>query len=78
MKRVPLVDQLARSIQVLNQLTPFFDQPDAAIHPTRAILFDKAPHANWYVGWHQDQAVAVNNKPEDAVLEKLERIGFGP
>lgn len=38
--------------------------------PTRAILFDKSPDANWDVAWHQDTTIAVN--------ERLEVAGFGP
>ncbi|MGH6933587.1 MAG: phytanoyl-CoA dioxygenase family protein [Dongiaceae bacterium] len=28
-------------------------------YPTRAVLFDKLPDANWGVGWHQDLTVAL-------------------
>jgi predicted DNA-binding transcriptional regulator YafY len=35
---------------------------------TKAIYFDKPPHSNWYVAWHQD--VPVN------VKEKIETEGF--
>lgn len=30
--------------------------------PTRALLFDKLPHANWLVGWHQDLTIAVRER----------------
>lgn len=36
----------------------------------RAILFDKAPGANWALGFHQDTAIAV--------AERIETPGFGP
>lgn len=36
----------------------------------RAILFDKSPGANWFVGWHQDRAIAV--------AERHDVAGFGP
>lgn len=36
----------------------------------RAILFDKVQGANWHVGWHQDQAIAIR--------EKHDVPGFGP
>lgn len=36
----------------------------------RAILFDKVPGANWYVGWHQDQCIAV--------AERVATPGYGP
>ncbi len=38
--------------------------------PVRAILFDKTPDANWKVPWHQDLAIAVE--------ERHEAEGFGP
>ncbi|MCB9850986.1 MAG: phytanoyl-CoA dioxygenase family protein [Phycisphaerales bacterium] len=37
---------------------------------TRAILFDKTPNANWHVGWHQDTAVAVE--------QRVDTPGYGP
>lgn len=30
----------------------------------RAIFFDKAPDANWSLGWHQDNVIAVNERRE--------------
>lgn len=36
----------------------------------RGLLFDKAPGANWHVGWHQDRAIAVR--------ERVDTEGFGP
>ncbi|MFN8552596.1 MAG: phytanoyl-CoA dioxygenase family protein [Candidatus Obscuribacterales bacterium] len=38
--------------------------------PVRAILFDKTPASNWYVTWHQDLSIPVQNKVD---LE-----GYGP
>jgi len=38
--------------------------------PVRAVLFDKAPGADWALGWHQDRTVAV--------AERLDRDGWGP
>jgi ectoine hydroxylase-related dioxygenase (phytanoyl-CoA dioxygenase family) len=38
--------------------------------PVRAILFDKTPSANWALGWHQDRAIAVE--------ERVDVEGFGP
>lgn len=38
--------------------------------PTRAILFDKSPDANWDVAWHQDTTIAV--------AAKVDIPGFGP
>jgi len=37
--------------------------------PTRALLFDKLPGANWLVGWHQDLTIAVR--------ERVDVEGFG-
>lgn len=36
----------------------------------RAILFNKFEGANWHVGWHQDQAIAIQ--------ERTDAPGFGP
>ncbi len=36
----------------------------AEAFPVRAILFDKAPTANWKVPWHQDTAIAVAERAE--------------
>jgi len=36
--------------------------------PVRALLFDKAPGANWKVPWHQDTAIAV--------AERVDAAGF--
>ncbi len=39
----------------------------------RGLLFEKVDGANWHVGWHQDQAIAINHKHgKDAAP------GFGP
>ena len=38
--------------------------------PVKAILFDKTPGSNWYVTWHQDVTIAVQ--------ERIESTGFGP
>lgn len=40
----------------------------AEAFPVRALLFDKAPAANWKVPWHQDTAIAV--------AERVEAPGF--
>jgi ectoine hydroxylase-related dioxygenase (phytanoyl-CoA dioxygenase family) len=41
---------------------------DAAVgadaFPVRALLFDKAPAANWKVPWHQDTAIAVAERTD--------------
>ena len=38
----------------------------AEAFPVRALLFDKAPAANWKVPWHQDTAIAVAEHVEGA------------
>jgi hypothetical protein len=84
--RVPLIAQWAISPLVLEQLAPLFApsfgestyENRPVIQPVRGILFDKAPHANWCVGWHQDQAIAVRQKPDGEALIELQRAGFGP
>ncbi len=38
--------------------------------PVKAILFDKTPDANWYVTWHQDLTIAVE--------QHIDVEGFGP
>ena len=38
--------------------------------PVRAVLFDKTPHTNWKLGWHQDRTIVV--------VERREAEGFGP
>jgi hypothetical protein len=42
----------------------------SAARPVRAILFDKSPHTNWGLGWHQDRTIAVRARREVP--------GFGP
>jgi ectoine hydroxylase-related dioxygenase (phytanoyl-CoA dioxygenase family) len=38
--------------------------------PVRAIAFDKSPHANWALGWHQDRTINV--------AARAEVEGYGP
>ena len=35
-----------------------------APHLVRALFFDKTPEQNWFVPWHQDRTVALNEKAE--------------
>jgi hypothetical protein len=42
----------------------------ARAKPVRALLFDKTPHANWKVGWHQDRTIAVRRR--------VDVEGYGP
>uniref|UniRef100_B0T4W9 Phytanoyl-CoA dioxygenase n=1 Tax=Caulobacter sp. (strain K31) TaxID=366602 RepID=B0T4W9_CAUSK len=41
-----------------------------ATRPTRAVMFDKTPDANWAVAWHQDRTLPV--------ASRVEVEGFGP
>ena len=41
-----------------------------AVHPVRAVLFDKTPNANWALGWHQDRTICVR--------QRIDVPGFGP
>lgn len=43
---------------------------DSKAFPFRATLFDKSPHANWLVVWHQDTALPLR--------ERREAPGWGP
>lgn len=38
--------------------------------PVRSIFFDKTPSSNWYVTWHQDLSIAVE--------QRIETEGYGP
>jgi len=57
----PAVRQFATSGAILAVVQPFLhDLP----RPVRAIHFDKSPHTNWLVAWHQDLTIAVNHQAE--------------
>ena len=64
--------QNSESIAALANAGAIMALADAALEanafPVRALLFDKAPAANWKVPWHQDTAVAV--------AERVEAPGF--
>jgi len=68
-------------IETLGPLAPFLAAPGAIANlasrllgrparPVRAIAFDKSPHTNWALGWHQDRTIKVAARAEVA--------GFGP
>lgn len=61
------VAQTARDHRLVDLATDVLGSP--AI-PYRATLFDKSPHANWLVVWHQDTAVPLRHRRESA--------GWGP
>ncbi len=61
------VSELAGSRKIRDLVNPVLGP---ACFPVRAILFDKAPGANWKVPWHQDVTIAVRARAETA--------GYGP
>ncbi|MCZ6835848.1 MAG: phytanoyl-CoA dioxygenase family protein [Planctomycetota bacterium] len=64
---VPAVRELASSDSVRHLIE---SRRGVSAFVVRAILFDKSPDANWKVTWHQDTAIAVQ--------ERVEVPGFGP
>ncbi|MFI4860572.1 MAG: phytanoyl-CoA dioxygenase family protein [Phycisphaerales bacterium JB063] len=67
---VPETRQLLQQPRIAQLVTQVLG---AGAFAVRALLFDKIDGANWHVGWHQDQAIAINQKhAPDAVP------GFGP
>jgi ectoine hydroxylase-related dioxygenase (phytanoyl-CoA dioxygenase family) len=59
LRRSPRVREIAAMLSSLVEPTL-----GAGAFPTRALLFDKLPHANWLVGWHQDLTIAVRERFE--------------
>jgi hypothetical protein len=60
---VPVVQELAldpRMVKIATELVGL-----GAV-PFRATLFDKSPSANWLVVWHQDTALPLRERFEDA------------
>ena len=58
---LPLIARLACSAELRSLVEPILGPSAVA---TRGILFDKVPTANWNVGWHQDQIIAVAERKE--------------
>jgi ectoine hydroxylase-related dioxygenase (phytanoyl-CoA dioxygenase family) len=63
----PVVRELAADSRMLDIARAFVG---ARAVPFRATLFDKSPHANWLVAWHQDTALPLR--------EWVERAGWRP
>jgi hypothetical protein len=59
LRRSPRVREIAAMLSSLVEPTL-----GAGAFPTRALLFDKLPRANWLVGWHQDLTIAVRERFE--------------
>jgi ectoine hydroxylase-related dioxygenase (phytanoyl-CoA dioxygenase family) len=65
--RHPCVAELAADSRLVELACTALDAPSVAY---RATLFDKSPHSNWLVVWHQDTALPRR--------EKREAPGWGP
>lgn len=57
--KAPNVQRLAQSRAIRSLVEPVLG-PDA--HLVRSILFTKSTEANWQVAWHQDLAIAVEQR----------------
>ncbi|MGC3980207.1 MAG: phytanoyl-CoA dioxygenase family protein [Steroidobacteraceae bacterium] len=66
-KRFSSVAQLASSPDMLNIANELLQSPPRLV---RALFFDKTPEANWFVAWHQDRTVTLN--------QRCEMSGWGP
>ena len=60
---VPVVQELALDPRLVKIATEFVGLGPV---PFRATLFDKSPSANWLVVWHQDTALPLRERFEDA------------
>lgn len=65
--RLPGVERIALRPEVVGLAREVLG---ANAFPFRATIFDKSPHANWLVVWHQDTALPLR--------EKQETPGWGP
>ncbi|XAM01529.1 phytanoyl-CoA dioxygenase family protein [Phycisphaeraceae bacterium D3-23] len=71
---VPETRQLLQEPHVVRLVTQVLGPGAFAV---RGLLFDKIDGANWHVGWHQDQAIAINHKhPPQGMPGAVP--GFGP
>ncbi|MBX2852150.1 MAG: phytanoyl-CoA dioxygenase family protein [Phycisphaeraceae bacterium] len=66
-ERVPLTRSLITKPVIAAHVEAILGPEAFAV---RAILFDKIKGSNWHVGWHQDQAIAIE--------ERVDHPGFGP
>ena len=60
---MPVVRELASNPRLLEIAAPFVG---ARPVPFRATLFDKSPASNWLVVWHQDTALPLRTRVNDA------------
>ncbi len=63
LRRSPRVREIAGALRPL--LEPILG---SGALPTRALLFDKLPQANWLVAWHQDLTIAVRERADSEGL----------
>jgi hypothetical protein len=61
LSRSDLVRRLATGPELRSLVEPILGP---AAFCTRALLFDKGPQANWWVGWHQDEFITIREKVE--------------
>jgi ectoine hydroxylase-related dioxygenase (phytanoyl-CoA dioxygenase family) len=59
LSRSKLVHELAAGQELRALVEPILGP---AAFCKRALLFDKSPDANWWVGWHQDEFITVREK----------------
>ena len=64
---IPEVVAWSRSDSLREILRPHFAEEPCLV---RALFFNKSPDANWYVTWHQDITIAVQ--------QRIDVPGFGP
>lgn len=73
LSRCPEVREFALSPTLLEIVREVVGD-SATLLPVRAILFDKTPDANWYVTWHQDLSIPVQERP----APNCDLRGYGP
>jgi ectoine hydroxylase-related dioxygenase (phytanoyl-CoA dioxygenase family) len=59
LSRSQLVRSLAAGRELRELVEPVLSR---AAFCTRALLFDKSPAANWWVGWHRDELITVRDR----------------
>lgn len=66
-KKFHTISDLAQSDEFVNLAGTILGSKPSIV---RVIFFDKSSYKNWFVTWHQDKTIALNNKVEAA--------GWGP
>src|SRR5262245_56095557 len=62
--RLGLHPELARCVGPASTLSRRVAKLGVDPAPVRLVAFNKSPHANWAVPWHQDRVIAVAEKHE--------------